>query len=153
MEHIERFNPYGSANIEPIVDETNQILSPSYLYTIFDELFNSYQIISDYCGIMLPYVFYKEFLIIGTSKRIYFIDRHGKKVVKQFEIPSLCINIFVENTLVIVICETDIVIISKSKKTEYNFSDVISEYNLQKGNLTLSLMDGTHKYIKCIFDE
>lgn len=149
----ERFNPYDSAKVEPIVDESARIRSPAYLYTVFDESFRSYQIISDNCGIMLPYIFRDETLIIGTSSCIYYIDTQERKVIKQIEIPSLCMDICTDNDLIIAICETDIIFISEHGKTEYNFDDVINEYTLNNGCLTLSLTDGTRKCIKYIGDK
>lgn len=139
----ERFNPYDSAKVEPIVDESDRIRSPSYVYTVFDESSHSYQIISDNCGIMLPYIFRGETLIIGTSSCIYYIDTQERKVIKQIEIPSLCMDICTDNDLIIAICETDIIFISEYGKTEYNFKDVISEYDLNKEGITLSLLDGS----------
>ncbi len=144
----ERFNPYGCADVSPIVNESDLISSSPYLFTVIDELSRPYQIVSDYNGIMLPYVFFGDNLAIGTSNYIYYIDRNSKKTVKQIKAPSLCVDICLKQNLIIVICETDIVLLSESKKTEYNFGDVISDFALHEEFFSVTLEDGTRRELK-----
>ena len=147
----EKYNPYGNHNLSLIVDERQLISSPAYLYTFVDELTNDkYCVISDNVGIQMPFMKVQSEFVVGTSHYVYFFDIISKRVVYKSLLHSPCMMVLTLHNKMIVICESDVVIISLKDKriiAKFEFNDIIVNYEIHKNSLFLQLMEGTEQKI------
>ena len=100
--------------------------------------------ISDSIGIPMPYLKAGNEFIVGTSRNIYFFDVASKITVRR-SIKSPCEALEFSQNRIIAICECDVVIISSADKrvlAEYEFDDIITDYNLTRNGLSICLMEG-----------
>lgn len=150
MYSCEKFNPRNNNESFIIVDESDTITSPAYLHTFKDKISNKkYCVISDYIGIPLPYLIINNEFIVGTSRYIYFFDIVTKKIEHKL-LKSPCTTITISRNKIIVICECDVTTISHSDKhviADFEFNDIITNYQICQDYLMVHLMDETEQKI------
>lgn len=147
----EKFNPYNINHIKSIiVDETEIITSPAYLHTFKDKTSNEkYCVVSDNIGIPMPYLKIDNEFFVGTSRYIYFFENISKRIERKL-LNSPCTMILIYHNKIIIICECGVTIISLEDKrviSEFEFSDVISDYKIYQDYLLIYFMEGTEQKI------
>ena len=145
----EKFNPHNINHTESIiVDEAKIITSPAYLHTFKDTTSNEkYCVVSDNIGIPMPYLKMDNEFFVGTSQYIYFFDCISKKTERRL-LNSPCTKILISHNKIIIICEFGVMIISLTDKhvvNEFEFGDVISNYEIHQDFLIIYLMEGTQQ--------
>lgn len=151
MYFCEKYNPYNNHNLFLIVDESELILSSAYLHVFVNEISHEkYGIISDSIGIPMPHLQVGKELVVGTSRYLYFFDVTYKNVSCKLLLNSSCVKLITLHNKLIVICESDVVIISVTNKhifNEYGFDDTIIDYTMHQDYLILHLMEGLERKI------
>lgn len=141
--HCEKWNICNNASFFLIADESRLISSPAYIHTFFVRTLNQrYGIISSGLGIPMPYSCSKNMLIIGTEYNIYFINMVKNEIETIIPIDSASLAIIEMNEMIVSICETDILIVSKEGNKYIKYDDVISHYEISDRCICVWLMDG-----------
>lgn len=142
----EKYNPHNKNHIEYIiVNETSIIKTPAYLHTFEDKTSNEkYCVVSDNIGIAMPYLKLDNEFVVGTSQYIYFYDVVFKNI-ECIALNSPCTMILFSHYKIIIICESDVTILSLANKrvvAEFKFNDIITDYELYQDYIFIYLMEG-----------
>lgn len=147
--YCEKYNQEVTLSSVPVVDESKIANEPLYIHRFVDEDSNEYGIITESLGKSMPFCEKNNFLVLGTRKKIYYVDIAKCSISREIELSSKCMDIYEVEKKMVVICEKEVLVIDEEGncKSRYKGDEYIVRYTVKNDKVSLLLMNGKKKSI------